>query len=222
MEPINTEEYKGYQIEIHFDDQPESPRDWDNLGAMALFHPRYGLEAVDTNGENVSDPAEFIYKAAIALLSDKRWPQDKIEEDYELLQREEFIAKYLSLLERHMIILPVYCYEHGGLTIRTSPFSCPWDSNQLGWVYVTRKAVRGIWKKKAISPKVKAKVIENLVGEVELYDQFLQGQVFGFILFDGSEEEIDSCWGYYSEEDLLHDARDYIDNHIKIRKNITK
>ena len=29
---------------------------------------------------------------------------------------------------KDVIALPLYLYDHSGITIRTSPFSCPWDS----------------------------------------------------------------------------------------------
>ncbi|MEK9207298.1 MAG: hypothetical protein AAB922_02370 [Patescibacteria group bacterium] len=35
--------YKGKTIKIEQDDNPESPRDWDNIGIMVCFHGRYEL-----------------------------------------------------------------------------------------------------------------------------------------------------------------------------------
>lgn len=43
MEPIEVIDYKGYKIEIHPDDDPVNPREWDNLGEMICFHNHYGL-----------------------------------------------------------------------------------------------------------------------------------------------------------------------------------
>ena len=39
--------------------------------------------------------------------------------------------------KRHLE-LPLYLYDHSGLTIATTPFSCPWDSGQVGWIAVER------------------------------------------------------------------------------------
>lgn len=36
-------EYKGYQIQISPDENPESPREWDNITTMICFHKRYNL-----------------------------------------------------------------------------------------------------------------------------------------------------------------------------------
>ena len=35
--------YRGYDINILNDDEPENPRDWDNVGIMICFHRRYKL-----------------------------------------------------------------------------------------------------------------------------------------------------------------------------------
>ena len=41
--PIETIEYKGKTINIYVDVNAESPREWDNLGNMCLFHNKYNL-----------------------------------------------------------------------------------------------------------------------------------------------------------------------------------
>ncbi|MHC4619184.1 MAG: hypothetical protein ACYTEQ_15680 [Planctomycetota bacterium] len=41
---------------------------------------------------------------------------------------------------------------------------------------------------------------DALRSEVETYDQFLRGDVWGYIVEDGEGEHIDSCWGFFGEE----------------------
>lgn len=40
------------------------------------------------------------------------------------------------------VILPLYLYDHSGITISTGPFSCPWDSGQVGWIYAPKDTFR--------------------------------------------------------------------------------
>ena len=36
--------------------------------------------------------------------------------------------------------LPLYLYDHGGITMSTNPFSCPWDDGgQVGWIYASKQ-----------------------------------------------------------------------------------
>jgi len=59
-------------------------------------------------------------------------------------------------------------------------------------------------------------------GEVETYDQFLTGDVYGFQVVDSDDEVIDSCWGFYSDEgvkDAISEAKACIDGCIKGKIN---
>ena len=40
---METITYRGIDIEIHQEEYPESPRQWDNLGVMTCFHKNYEL-----------------------------------------------------------------------------------------------------------------------------------------------------------------------------------
>ena len=106
------------------------------------------------------------------------------------------------------VILPLYLYDHSGITMSTTPFSCSWDSGQVGWIYVTKEIVRENYGVKRISKKLLEKVTNYLLGEVKTYDQYLTGEVYGFQLVEITtsdcgekhEEILDSCWGFYGSD----------------------
>lgn len=112
------------------------------------------------------------------------------------------------------IALPVYICVHCGLTISTSPFVDAWDSGQLGIIAVAKEKVRKEYSWKALT-KERIKQIENhLRGEVETYDQYLRGDVYGYII-EKDGEHIDSCWGYYGLEYCLTEAQIAVDYIVK-------
>ena len=43
METYQTESYRGYNINIYYDEFPDSPRTWDNVATFVCEHPRYHL-----------------------------------------------------------------------------------------------------------------------------------------------------------------------------------
>lgn len=96
--------------------------------------------------------------------------------------------------------LPLYLYDHSGLTISTSPFSCPWDSGQIGVIFVSKAKVRKEWSIKHISEKLRVKVMECLRAEVETYDQYLTGDTWGYVIEDKNGNHIESCFGFYGSE----------------------
>lgn len=73
------------------------------------------------------------------------------------------------------LVLPLYLYDHGGLSISTEPFSCPFDSGKIGIIYATYNAIRKEYGKKRISKKILAAARERLVAEVAEYNAYLHG-----------------------------------------------
>jgi hypothetical protein len=110
------------------------------------------------------------------------------------------------------VILPLYLYDHSGITMNTTGFSCGWDSGQVGIIFITKAKIREEYSCMRISKKLIERVTKYLVGEVETYDQYLTGDVYGFRITDtDTEEEIDSCWGFYGDEYCMNEAVSIVD-----------
>jgi len=170
------------------DEYPESPRTWSNLGTMACFHRRYSLGDKD-----------------IPFSSDDFNGWDEME---------AYIYKELNAL----IVLPLYLYDHSGITINTTGFSCRWDSGQIGFIYATKDAIMKEYDVKRIRRELKEKVEKMLINEVEVYDQFITGDVYGFEISkitkcdEGHEHETheDSCSGFYGDDIKINGILDHV------------
>jgi hypothetical protein len=101
------------------------------------------------------------------------------------------------------VILPIYMYDHSGVTISTTPFGCMWDSGQIGFIYISKVKARQEYKR--LTGKVKVSLIKNLEFEVKTYDQYLRGEVYGFQILEG-DEVIESVSGFYGEESAITEA----------------
>jgi hypothetical protein len=110
-------------------------------------------------------------------------------------------------------------YDHSGYTIRTTPFSCPWDSGQLGFIYISKKKARETYGWKVLNKQRIAKIEEYLRSDIETYDDYLTGNVYRYTieLPDGTED--DSCGGYYGSDHeksgLMEAAKNAVDCAIK-------
>lgn len=119
-------------------------------------------------------------------------------------------GELFSLVEQMegMVILPLYLYDHSGITMNTTSFSCPWDSGQVGWIYADKQMIEKEYGK--VTPETLEKARQVLEGEVKSYDYFLTGQCYGFQLFR-EDVEVDSCWGFLGEiRDVQDDVKDYL------------
>ena len=94
----------------------------------------------------------------------------------------------------------MYLYDHSGIRMSTTSFSCRWDSGQVGFIVLDRKQLLKTHGTKRISKKQKIQLIADLISEVKTYDQYLTGDVYGYIIEDEEGDHVDSCWGFYGEE----------------------
>ena len=103
--------------------------------------------------------------------------------------------------------LPVYCYEHGGISLSTRPFSCPWDSGQLGVIYVSRRTLRDEFGDMS-EDAMKHRAGICLQSEVEVFGQWLNGECFGYVIKDEDGSDIDSCWGFLGYDTVVEAAKE--------------
>lgn len=123
---------------------------------------------------------------------------------------DEF-KKAVERKENAAVILPLYLYDHSGITMSTKPFACRWDSMQVGFIVVSKETLRKEYNVKRITKAVIEKATKVLEGEVETYDQYLTGDVYGFKLFVDGEEK-DSVWGFFGSDVKTNGILDYVDN----------
>lgn len=181
-------ECRGHYINIYYDENAESPREWSNLGTFYTSHRNYL-------------PEKDFYK--------------NFEHEEVFDERGGFQDSFL----KHYVALKIYLYDHSGLTISSSPFSCPWDSGLFGMVAVDVEKVKKEYGWKALTSRRRRKIEEYLQGEINTYDQYLRGEVYGFQVtpIDDGGEIIDSCWGYFGKdglEQIESECRAIIDNLI--------
>lgn len=190
---METIEYKGFTIKIEPDfDACDPIAEWDGNVKYALWHRRYKLQNdTDLNTDDYSG-----------------WDELK----------QALIKKY-----RALAILPVYMYDHGGQTIRTTPFGGMYgyfDSGQLGFAFINKECLNE-WgfKSRRGYEKATGDTLEDAIRQnVSLYDSYIRGDVYGYIIEDENEEQIDSCGGWYGDEgleDMIAECKAIIDHEIE-------
>lgn len=120
------------------------------------------------------------------------------------------MEKYITRMEKPIVIKPLYMYEHSGITIKTSPYGCRWDSGQIGFVYIRKEDVRNEFNIKRCGQDMVERCDVLLEGEVEMYAKYLEGMVYMYEIERINEANqvvgIERCGDYYDEEQCLYDA----------------
>lgn len=235
-----------YRVQVVQDYDPVNPReDFDNLGTMVCWHRRYNLgdrEAAKTYGE----PRDLMLELS-GLDENSDWYQRKTEE-MNSLQEMQFLFDYA---QRHAVILQLYLYDHSGISMSCSSFigrahHAEWDSGPVGFIFLTHEDIRKEYSWKKLTEKRLLKIEEYLKSEVETYDQYLTGDVYGFRLYepptrealveagitedeidddnieDACGEAIDSCWGFFGHDWKKNGMEDHVYIQGVVRRKIAE
>ena len=177
---------KKYELKIEQDDDPMNPRtEWDNITTMVCFHNRYNLgDKTDYKSSNFDSWTEL---------------KEQIESDHKVL-----------------MIKPLYLYDHSGITISTSPFGCNFDSGQIGWVFINEKQ----WKlMMGEDTNINDEKLNDIIdSDIKTYDQYLTGEVYSYSIYEietcslghTHKNVVESCGGYYDEEDCREEGMDIL------------
>jgi hypothetical protein len=105
-------------------------------------------------------------------------------------------------------VFPLYAYIHSGVALslgRGGQFSDMWDSGQIGYVLAAKSSF-GLKPKTRKGKVVASSAQEVASGIVETWNQYLQGDVWGYEITDAAGD-VDSCWGFYGLDDARSEAK---------------
>lgn len=192
METCKEISYKSHNINIYRDPAPLHPRkDFDNLGTLYTAHRRYQPEKDFDEHFNMHE----VCPERLGEFSDT------------------FLQKYIAL--------PIFMYDHSGITIATRPFSCRWDSSFSGIIAVSLEKVRKEYGWSKITEKRRKQIETYLQGEIEALDNYYTGEVYGYTVISEQNDELDSCWGFFGDDGLKQmedECKSIINNLIAIKR----
>ena len=207
--PIETFEVDGLTVKIYPDGDADSPRDWDNLGKMVFRSSRYNPMGDDTTphlGSLLYDlllQAEWCNREYVMIDGERM----SVNEFGDMLTYDDAAAveKAIQMLDGLYLVRSIRCYSHGYTTIRD--LGNGWEPDADGWIFVSRADVLKEYSSEIITA-VRGIALACLKGEIETYDQFLTGDVYGYVIEDADGEQVDGCCGFYGLKFARQDAED--------------
>lgn len=185
MNEIETISYKGHEINVYYDEDSESPRTWDNLSKIYSNSRRYDPDNLDID--------DLMREIGISEFPGFEAILNRMEHDY--------IAYRVCIVDHSWVSLSL-----------DEPVPNPYmgfDSGTFGIIAVSKEAVRREYKVKRITKKIREKVEAIFEGELNALEKYINGEVYGYMIDKG---EVDSCWGFYSIEEAIEEAKSIIDN----------
>ncbi len=199
-----------FKIEIETDKHAESPLEYEEKIKLACANQRYNLgnEEIDCSYgkdwkssfmHHFADETGFIFTSeyeAFAYLNDR-----------ELKRIEKWV-------DANYVYLPLYLYDHSGITMSTEPFSCRWDSGQVGYAYLSKKEAAEVFGFKRFTKKNTEKVYKLLRCVVDNYDNYLRGECYQYSIKDSDDDIIESCGGFLGMDHKASGLAEYVNNEM--------
>jgi hypothetical protein len=189
---VETKDIENYRIKISYDEDSDSPRDWDNLSTMVYFdHDKLG----DNHPYKFNDYSSW-------------------EEMRDAIIENEDVHTICPLY--------VYKHGPGCTKISMSNFNDQFDSRQLGWIYASKKDLMGYSDDaKADVEAIFQSEIDvfnkYLNGEVYSYNIYEIS-----VCDQGHEHEDhkDSCGGWYDQDEAMKDAEGLVEYYLKDKTSL--
>lgn len=224
--------------------EPMNPRDDDNVATMFCSHRRYSLG--DRMETNINTSGEFWgwlvskyvpQKDLLQLIKSGKMPgytgpednEDPSDDDlldglFIRIEDEEDFALAQTLLKDRVAWLPLWLYDHSGITMscgsRTYPYNDRWDSGCVGFIFVPKeKAIRNLTVKTpdptsgsgvkyvmCDESNWEEAAIQCMQQEVQTYDQYLTGDVYDYEIYSRPADSKDQSEyaDSWEEEDGLN------------------
>jgi hypothetical protein len=153
------------------DNDYESPRQWDDYESPRQWDDDENPRQLDNVGTLVTWNQKYSIGDVNFNGRDAQTPAEYKEEN----------------VPEGSVIIPVFMYDHSIITIRTSPFSCMWDSSQVGFIYVTPEKIKQ--EKLGTDGRTSEEHAKDLLeDEIKVLDQYLRGEIYNYTL-----SEIHNC-----------------------------
>lgn len=192
-------EQDGFVGEIHYDEDPMSPVDaMDQLGTLVTWHRR---SCWQEDGEKVfGTPNDFMERA----------------------KREGWVWVNVGLIDHSGQSFYLISEDTRKRTQRRGDDAHPmdpggWDSGQVGFLYTTKDRFKEVMDTNLHRWRVRAK--EALESELETWDEYARGAVYGYVVKAPGGEVIESCWGFYGDESVKAEMKAAMDHAVKAAKD---
>ena len=177
-----------------------------------------GYEILIEQDEHPVNPREDGTNLGNMLCKHRRYSLGD-ENNISIQQIYHDVLDMLNGKKKDVVVLPLYLYDHSGITMNTTGFSCPWDSGLVGCIYADYNKIRSWYGVKKVTKKLIEKVKDTFRSEVKAYADYISGNVYSYTILKDNEE-MDSCGGYPYENALL-EAKAIVDNMHSHKKMVT-
>jgi hypothetical protein len=175
----------GFVGRIFYDEDPQSPKDWDQLGTMITWHRRHVFD-LDGGKQGFEHG------------------QDWLDANKTAIDSGDLVYINVGMGDHSGIWLYEGEREYPG---------AEWDSGQVGFLFCWKSDYEKMCDQ--ATEGWQAKALECLRAELTTWDQWARGDIYGYTIEDPSGEVVDSCWGFYGNEAVKAEMIASLDHYVR-------
>jgi hypothetical protein len=224
---LTIEEFPGLEARIGYEDHIEewmNPRhDVDGiLGVMMTSHRNYNLGGCDHDielgrDEDLTVPCDHCERTGYVPWEEYDGGPAMPDTDGEMSCREcegegerrVGPVEWAQTVHKARVVLPLYLYDHGGISMRAGtfgsapgyPYNCEWDAGMVGIVFDTAETRAECGWEERSDEEIEA----DLRSEINVYDEYLQGNIRWYRVEDDETGYDDGCGGMLGDDGYVDD-----------------
>jgi hypothetical protein len=188
--------FEGLQGSIGYDETAhefDNPREWSNVGTMAVSYGGYEL-----GDEDIS---EIDFEVECGCDENTSCPRCD-DTGYYTMNPVDYFKKERGA----RVVIPLTVYEHSGITMRAGDVTLPWDTDRwdtsfVGFIFDTPNALKECMGEGVCDEDIK----KALEGEVKIYASYLEGDIMYYRVEDDETDYIEGCGAYVGDSDYCEE-----------------
>ena len=203
MTIAETIDYRGYTVEIHYDEDAYNPLKENDGEPTLVLHTKAEGHFGWTNDEDWGQRLN----GALDTIAERGFTRDLHGERGALAVLARWLRTYCGV----PALLPVGAGEHSGTWVYLgdgASFGDPggWDSGWVGWLFWNPEQVAEMTG--SGKPLTAEHLEEMLIGSFTEFAAYVAGETYGYVIKDpdGGPVDDDSCWGFYGNDSLAEET----------------
>ena len=142
----------------------------------------------------------------------------EMTDDFSTMEKLELAAASGEFVWR-----PISIYDHSGVSMwlggTAGHVDAQWDCSTIGFAYVEKCTAEKEWISSDKYKTWQEWANHIMEAEMDVYDDYVEGNCYGWSIKDEDDDVIDSCGGYYGTDygDEYKECEGIIDAHIEER-----
>lgn len=209
------EVYKTYRnnsgevLKIVYDSTPENPLE----GADTLFTYSTWLSRYESLQPTEFSDAESFIDYYLGDGAFDRYRSQFLHEGKGIVQFADYLCELLNA-RKGILAFPILSQVHSNVHYYLGSSIDRWEGSIAGFAWVEKSKVYKEFTVSKISTKLLDRLKNGVSGDLNLYNKYANGEVYGYEFFNSTGDLADSCYGFYEWVDttnsLLADIYEYL------------